>query len=199
MKEFSFNNYLTSNVNADEAQLKELFKHCSRKSFQKGEHISLNSAKQEYIYFVEKGLLRQYSIDEKGKEHVLQFAPEGWFLNNREMLHLNKPVEYKVEALEDTTVFNLSVELLEKLEDEIDGFSTFNKKLMTNHIRHLQYRINLLLSATAEDRYMSFINMYPNILLRVPQWMVATYLGITPESLSRVRKELASKNFNPNS
>ena len=70
----------------------------------------------------------------------------------------------------------------------------FNNKLLHNHIRQLQNRINQLLSATAEERYLHFTKIYPDIFLRVPQLMVASYLGITPESLSRVRKELAQKN-----
>ena len=67
--------------------------------------------------------------------------------------------------------------------------------MLHNHIRQLQKRIELLLCATAEERYLDFIKVYPDILLRVPQTMVASYLGIMPESLSRVRKELANKNF----
>ena len=74
-------------------------------------------------------------------------------------------------------------------------FLEFNNKLLHNHIRHLQKRITQLLSATAEERYLDFIKIYPDLLLRVPQTLIASYLGITPESLSRVRKELASKNF----
>ncbi|MPT33677.1 MAG: Crp/Fnr family transcriptional regulator, partial [Flavobacterium sp.] len=73
----------------------------------------------------------------------------------------------------------------------------FNEKALQNHIRHLQKRINLLLAATAEQRYLDFIKLYPDVTLRVPQWMIASYLGITPESLSRVRKELAKRNFKP--
>lgn len=84
---------------------------------------------------------------------------------------------------------------IQMLSKKISSFSGFNNKLLHNHIRHLQKRINLLLSASAEDRYLQFIATYPDILLRVPQTMVASYLGITPESLSRVRKELARKNF----
>jgi CRP-like cAMP-binding protein len=68
---------------------------------------------------------------------------------------------------------------------------------LQNHIRQLQKRINLLLGASAEKRYLDFISLYPDLTLRVPQWMIASYLGITPESLSRVRKELAKRNFKP--
>jgi CRP-like cAMP-binding protein len=69
--------------------------------------------------------------------------------------------------------------------------------ILHNSIRFMQRRISLLLGATAEQRYLDFIELYPNLTLRVPQWMIASYLGITPESLSRVRKELATKNFKP--
>jgi CRP-like cAMP-binding protein len=73
------------------------------------------------------------------------------------------------------------------------SYNDFLTRLLHNHVRHLQKRINQLLSATAEERYLSFIEMYPNIMQRVPQAMVAAYLGIAPESLSRVRKELMLK------
>lgn len=81
------------------------------------------------------------------------------------------------------------------LADKIPSFVEFNNKLLHNHIRHLQERIKQLLSATAEERYVDFIEMYPDILQRVSQTMIASYLGITPESLSRVRKELAEKYY----
>ena len=82
-----------------------------------------------------------------------------------------------------------------KLAEQNKSFLKFNNKLLHNHIRHLQKRITQLLSATAEERYLDFIKIYPDILLRVPQSMVASYLGITPESLSRVRKDLAVQHF----
>jgi CRP-like cAMP-binding protein len=77
------------------------------------------------------------------------------------------------------------------------SFRQYNERALQNHIRHLQKRINLLLGAPADKRYLDFIKLYPDLTLRVPQWMIASYLGITPESLSRVRKELAKNNFKP--
>lgn len=79
-----------------------------------------------------------------------------------------------------------SYQLLPELEE-------MNSRLLHNHIRQLQNRINLLLSATVEERYLNFIETYPNVLMRVPQLLVASYLGVTPEGLSRVRKELADR------
>ncbi|HUS03624.1 MAG TPA: hypothetical protein VMY77_17910, partial [Chitinophagaceae bacterium] len=91
----------------------------------------------------------------------------------------------------------INKEFNEKAEKIIPGFNSFSIMILHNFIRFMQKRISLLLGATAEQRYLDFIELYPSLTLRVPQWMIASYLGITPESLSRVRKELATKNFKP--
>ncbi|MCY1378624.1 hypothetical protein D9M69_662750 [compost metagenome] len=138
--------------------------------------------------------MRQYSIDEKGKEHIIQFAPENWFMSDRESVYFDQPSSYFMQALEDTVTFLLDDTLFLELSRSDAAFLEFNNRLLHNHIRHLQRRITQLQSATAEERYLDFIRMYPDLLLRVPQIFIASYLGITPESLSRVRKELSRKN-----
>ena len=146
-------------------------------------------------YFVEKGLLRMYSLDRNGKEHIIQFAPENWLISDRSSLYFNQKSRYYIEAVEDSKVMILKNDFFTKLIEQYPHTAENNDILLQKHIRNLQNRVNSLLADTAEERYMTFIKMYPDILLRVPQWMVASYLGITPESLSRVRKELARKNF----
>lgn len=146
-------------------------------------------------YFVEKGLLRMYSIDKNGKEHIIQFAPEKWLISDRSSLYFSEKSKYYIEAVEESEILLLKNDFFANINLEFPNTVENNDMLLQKHIRNLQNRVNSLLSDTAEERYMSFIKMYPDILLRVPQWMVASYLGITPESLSRVRKELAKKNF----
>jgi CRP-like cAMP-binding protein len=146
-----------------------------------------------HSFFVESGLLRYYSIDDKGKEHILHFAPEGWFISDRDSMFFNKPTEYYTEALEDSKVILLDKNFFMSFSEDILPIAELNERLLHNHIRHLQKRITQLLSATAEERYLDFVRIYPDIMLRVPQWMVASYLGVAPESLSRVRKDLANK------
>ncbi len=146
-------------------------------------------------YFVEKGLLRMYSIDKNGKEHIIQFAPEKWLMSDRSSLFFNEKSHYYIEAVEDTEVVLMQTDFFSKLIEIYPQTAEKNDMLLQKHIRNLQNRVNSLLAETAEERYMNFIKMYPDILQRVPQLMVASYLGITPESLSRVRKELARKNF----
>ena len=146
-------------------------------------------------FFVEKGLLRMYSLDRNGKEHIIQFAPENWLISDRSSLYFNQKSTYYIEAIEDSKVMLLKNDFFTKLIETYPHTAENNDILLQKHIRNLQNRVNSLLADTAEERYMTFIKMYPDILLRAPQWMVASYLGITPESLSRVRKELARKNF----
>jgi CRP-like cAMP-binding protein len=169
-----------------------------RKSVKKNEILLRTGENCNHTFFVAKGLLRAYSIDENGKEHILQFAPENWLISDRSTVLFNGVSEQFIDAVEDSEIILIESGFFEKLAEISPSFQKFNMLALNNHIRHLHKRINLLISASAEVRYLDFIKLYPDILLRVPQLMVASYLGITPESLSRVRKELARKNFKPN-
>ncbi len=170
-----------------------------------GFYTSKNIGKNEFLlregevcnvtFFVEKGLLRMYSIDKNGKEHIIQFAPEKWLISDRSSLYFNEKSKYYIEAVEESEIILLKKDFFNNINLAFPDTVENNDLLLQKHIRNLQNRVNSLLAETAEERYMNFIKMYPDILLRVPQWMVASYLGITPESLSRVRKELARKNF----
>lgn len=195
MKNTNLKTFLTSNLDIDEHEISSIVGNWKVKTVKKDEFLLIKDDYCKYTFFVEEGLLRQYSIDEKGKEHILSFAPENWFVSDRESMYFNQPSIYFIQALENSQVVLIDENFIPLLSEKIPKFTDFNNKLLHNHIRHLQNRINLLLSAVAEDRYLEFIKMYPDILLRVPQTMVASYLGITPESLSRVRRELAHKNF----
>ena len=187
--------YLTSNLNIDEISISSIVENCSIKKVKKDQFLLREKEICQHTFFVEKGLLRQYSVDKKGKEHIISFAPESWFVTDRESAYFNLPSAYFIQALEDSQVAMIDESFAQMLSRKFPAFTEFNNRLLHNHIRHLQNRINLLLSASAEDRYLQFVAMYPDILLRVPQIMVASYLGINPESLSRVRRELAQKNF----
>lgn len=187
--------FLTSNLDIDESDISSILEACTVKEVKKNQFLLRENEYCKHTFFVEKGLLRQFSIDGKGKEHILSFAPESWLVTDRESAYFNQPSKYFIEALEDSEVAIIDEVFIQDLSKKIPRFTDFNNQLLHNHIRHLKNRINLLLSATAEERYLEFVAMYPDILLRVPQTMVASYLGITPESLSRVRRELAQKNF----
>lgn len=187
-----FIDYLKENTSLSEEDLNLLLYKCNQIIVEKGAFVQLNQDRKQLLY-VQQGLLRYYSIDEKGKEHIIQFAPEGWFISDRlSNWHQNKD-DFFIEALEPTTALLLTGDALTELAKRNHDFLELNYQLLNNHVRQLQKRINQLLSYTAEARYLEFIQDYPDIMNRVPQIMVASYLGITPESLSRVRKEIAEK------
>ena len=128
------------------------------------------------IYKVEKGLLRSYSIDEKGKEHVFLFAPNGWVVADGSIDE--HTTELFIDALEDSQV------VIMKRENEILDIEVTP---LLKRISVLQKRVIMLMSSSAIDRYEHFLETYPEIVQRVPQKMIASYLGITPEALSKVK------------
>ena len=189
--------FLKEKVNLTESEIDALTASLSSKTFRKGDFLLHAGEICAYAFFVEKGLLRSFTTDETGKEHIIQFGPENWFVTDRSSAYFNEPSDFSIEAIEDTVVVLIDAAFINQASTRYPTFLRFNEKALQNHIRQLQKRINLLLSATAEKRYLDFIRLYPDLTLRVPQWMIASYLGITPESLSRVRKELAKNHFKP--
>ena len=191
--ENTFDKYLRDKMLVKAVDLPNLTQMITRKNVKKGEFLLTEGQICKHIIFVEEGLLRFYSIDEEGKEHILQFAPENWFLSDRGSIYFNQPSSYFIAAIEDSTVALLDQHFVERASNQSAEFRNYNEYLLQNHIRHIQNRVNLLIGATAEQRYLAFVELYPDLMRRVPQWMIASYLGITPESLSRVRKELTNK------
>ena len=191
-----FQKYLQEKIEITDEQFESISSVLKIKKFEKNEIVQYTGDNFKHGYFVGKGLLRAYSIDAKGKEHILQFAPENWLVSDRNNMN-NEPSIFFIDAIETTEAVLMPNNFMEEAARQVPCLQPMQIKLLNNSIRFMQKRINMLLSATAEERYLDFIKLYPNLTLRVPQWMIASYLGITPESLSRVRKELANKHFRP--
>lgn len=194
MKHLRFTSFLTSNADFEQHYIEKLASQCMQRTVVKDEFLLREGEECKHVFFVEKGLLRQYYVDAGGKEHTIQFAPENWLISDRDSLFFHQGAQYFIQAVEASEVLMIEQTLILDLAKKDEGFHEFNHRLLHNHIRQLQKRIRLLLSATAEERYLDFTATYPDLMLRLPQTMVASYLGITPESLSRVRKTLAEKN-----
>ncbi|MFA5574119.1 MAG: Crp/Fnr family transcriptional regulator [Brumimicrobium sp.] len=197
MESTGFGGFISSNIDLDKDELDKIINNCERREVKAGQFLLQSGETSMHTYYVEKGLLRKYGINEEGKESILQFAPEKWFVTDRESMYHKRPSLYFIQALEDSKLLLIDDQFAIRMTEKFPEFSSFNNRLLHNHIHQLTNRIYQLLSYNAEDRYLEFIKTYPDILMRVPQWMVASYLGITPESLSRVRKNLAKKNFKP--
>jgi CRP-like cAMP-binding protein len=143
--------------------------------------------------FVERGCLRLYSIDNSGEEHIVQFAVEEWWIADLYSSLTGTPAVYNIDALEDSEVLLLAYAMQEQICSEIPKFERYFRLLMQGNLVAKERRIVAALSLSAEEQYLSFLDTYPKIFQRVPQNQIASYLGITPQSLSRIRKELSEK------
>jgi CRP-like cAMP-binding protein len=143
--------------------------------------------------FVARGCLRSYTIDGKGKEHIVQFAPETWWLADAVSLINKTPSQYFMDAIEDSQVLVVDAPSHQRVIDTVPGYAAAFRAGLQKHAAAKDQRIVHSLSASAEERYLAFLQMYPSIVRRVPQWMLASYLGISPETLSRIRKDLSRK------
>jgi CRP-like cAMP-binding protein len=146
-----------------------------------------------HAIFVAKGCLRSYTIDHNDVKHIFQFAIEGWAISDMYSFLTGEPATHYIDAIEDSELYLMDKAGKEELLDQIPGMEkVFRLALEKNYIAN-QRRINAMLSNNIEDRYLSFAGTYPQIVQRVPQHMIASYLGVTAETLRRMRKQLAGK------
>ncbi len=147
----------------------------------------------KHTIFVEKGLLRSYTVDEKGNEHTLQFASDGWWMGDLYSFFTNEPSMYNIEALEDSELLMITLPSWEELLQKVPAFERYFRIIIQNNLVATQRRLMGNMSETAEEKYLNLLHTYPDIVLRVPQHMIASYLGITRETLSRIRNHLVTK------
>jgi len=151
-----------------------------------------------YQNFVTNGCLRSYFVDENGFEHNVQFAIEDWWIGDMASFLSKKPGSLYIEALEDSEVLQLDNPTMEYLYIKIPKLERFFRILLQNAFISFEQRIISVISKTAEERYLEFITKYPLMEQRLPQIHIASYLGITPEFLSKIRKKIlinSSKNL----
>jgi CRP-like cAMP-binding protein len=146
----------------------------------------------QYTIFVENGLLRSFSTDNNGHEHVVQFAPEDWWITDMCSFLSGDEAIYNIEALEDSELLLVTKKAMDEMLDQQPKMERYFRLLMQNSLIVLQRRVLGTLSLTAEEKYKRMMQLYPNILQRVPQQHIASFLGITPETLSRARKQVSS-------
>lgn len=147
----------------------------------------------KYQAFVNKGLLRSYTVDDKGSEHILQFASEGWWMADLSSYLNNEPSFLNMDALEDAELLLLSKTSWEQAMEKIPALEHYFRIIIQNHLVATQKRLLQSLAETAEEKYNRFRKVYPECVQRVPQHMIASYLGVTRETLSRVRKQMADR------
>lgn len=145
-----------------------------------------------YTTFVEKGLLRSFTVDDKGNEHILQFGMQGWWVADLYSFLTGEPSEYNIEALEDSELLLINKASWDLLLDEVPAFERYFRILIQNNLIATQRRLMGTISTTAEERYLKLLQHFPDISQRVPQHMIASYIGVTRETLSRLRSQMTS-------
>ena len=146
-----------------------------------------------HVFFVARGCIRSYVTDKKGKTHTLSFAPEEWWIGDQISLYRTEPAMFSMDAVEDSDILLADRMFFEKMPDVYEGF---HRKCITHllyHLRAMEKRLLYLLGAYSDERYLNFMEAYPELAARLPQYMIASYLGISRQSLSRIRSKLAQQ------
>lgn len=160
------------------------------KRLEKKEVLLFTGEISSHMQFIAEGCLRTYYMDEEAKEHIVQFGIEGWWVNDLYSYLSQTPAKQFVQALEQSTILQIHRDTLNNLYDEIPAIERFFRLKFEKAYVAFQYRTIDAMAKPAEERYLEFRKNHRDIEQRVPQYMIASYLGITPEFLSVLRKNL---------
>lgn len=179
--------YASDNISdADFELVKKAF---TFKRYKKGQYLLQEGEVCKYSAFILKGSMRQFSVDTKGIEHIIHFGIENWWVGDRESITMLTPSRYNIDAIEDSEVLLITSEDLQQLGDSLPVIGKMMHTMNQRNFIASQKRIHDALSLTAEERYLELAKNHPDFLQRFPQTMLASYLGITAETYSRIRKK----------
>lgn len=184
-----FKNYFPLNEN-ERRELETRFS--ERKIKRRGFVLQQGDVCRHFTFIVE-GCLKMYAIDQSGKEHNLQFVAESDWITDLNSFYSEKPSGVYIEAIEQTIVLQIKHEDLLYLYTNHHKFDRNFRIILEQKYIELQNRVLQSISSTADERYQSFLEQYPSLSQRLPNTQIASYLGITPEFLSKIRKDLAHK------
>lgn len=167
-----------------------IFKTGEERSIKKGTILLRQGEVCRFGCYVMEGCLKSYVIDQSGKEHIMQFAPEGWLITDMESLFKKTPSNIAIEAVEESRVFWIQEEVDHFWEKASREQMLAQINLLTKNIIASNKRTRMLISSSAKERYIDFMQTYPTLMQRLPLKEIASYLGITPEYLSEIRRKL---------
>lgn len=186
----AFEEYLLSKAAFTSAEIRQIQAVSVLKTLHKRQFLLHAGEVWAYHAFVASGCLRTYTIDAKGAEHIINFAVENWWIGDRQSLTTGQPATYNIDAVEDSTVLLIKREDFDQLLHDIPVLNELINRILQNSFLTSQNRIHAAISYSAEEKYRDFLQKYPAFALRIPQHMVASYLGMTTETLSRVRRKV---------
>lgn len=173
-------------VSLTDEEFEYVLTHFEQKAFKKHQLIIQQGDHVQYDYFVAKGLMKAARVSPEGKEHIVHFAMENWWVTDPEAFHNGTKASLSVDCLEDSIVFSLTLERKEELCRGLHKMEYFFRKKATAGYIALQKRIMCFISSKANERYHNLLEQYPDLIQRVPKTMIASYLGVSRETLSRL-------------
>lgn len=183
-----FEAYMTSQASFTAEELKLMRSLATEKKLRKRQLLLQEGEICRHKIFVAKGLLKAYLLKEDGMEYIMRFSPENTWAIDHESFNNQTPSKYYIEALEDSEVVLLNYDNTLQLLETIPAFRMLNDKLKALSLDASQQRILSNISATSEEKYRDFITSFPDVFRRVPLHMVASYLGVSRETLTRIRQ-----------
>jgi len=181
-------NYLNRYVSFTETEVDLFYTYLTVKTFKKKEHLLKDGQHCREKFFITEGLVRSYKIDSKGQEKIAHFGIENWWITNMESFVIDKPSLFYIQALEPTTVLAISKSKLEMAFEKIPKLERLFRIITENMFVAIERKNELYMKYSSKDRYYNLVDHIPDFAQRVPQYMIASYLDISPEYLSEIRK-----------
>jgi len=191
----TFKSYLLTRYNIDEETAEAIFSLLKMVKVSRGQVLLKQGDISSHVCFVVSGCLRSYVTDKKGKTHTLSFSPKEKWIGDQISMARMEPSMFSIDAVEESVVLFADHQFFEKMPDIYRKFHQVCINEMLDHLRLMEKRILYLQGAFGDERYLDFMKSYPELALRLPQYMIASYLGISRQSLSRIRGKLAHTNI----
>ena len=177
-------------INLDDSEILTLNKYVEQINYKKKEFVLQENNVCRNLFFVEKGCLRMYFINEKAVEQIVQFALDGWWISDLKSFINNTPSDYYIQTIENSKIISVDVEKLDELLNELPKLEKYFRIIMQKELAAAQFKSKLMYGMSKEDFYKHFCASFPEFVQRVPQYMIASYLGLTPEYVSELRKKI---------
>lgn len=180
--------YLEDKITLSPAEAALIRSVCTVKKIRKKQYLLQEGDVWKYHAFVAEGFLRTFSIDDKGNEHIMNFSPENHWSGDRASLSSGSPSKFCIEAIEDTSIILITDQHFRELCTRIPQLNNLVNAIIQKSFIVSQDRIHANISLSAEEKYLYFLEKFPTIANRIPQHMIASYIGVTPETLTRIRR-----------
>lgn len=182
-------NHIGKFVEIDSTSTEIIDKYFERNTFKKKEYLLKEGQVCQSLYFVEKGCLRMYFVNDKCTEQITQFAMENWWMSDYFSFIDNKPSSYFIQTVEKSEIYSIDILSFEAMLKELPQMERYFRIIMQRALAAAQLRIKYIYELSKEEFYTHFCTSFPEFVQRVPQYMIASYLGLTPEYVSELRKK----------